>query len=752
MKRNREIVYPLQEGMDQYSPDISAQGLPLVELSNAVVRKRRLDTLQKHSQVGQVGTSPVLGYIHSFDPTTAASAFYALTDTGVYRYDAESDEWFPEPIDTFVSTGQPFASVQWEDRVYVTRPGYPLSKLDYHQSVEVDTSWREGTQSLSARYALVTNNHLMLANVQEGQSSYRTRLQWSDLYRPEQWRIRTDTEADLFDVDVGTAEITGITMQRGYVVIYTQNSIWRGTYRGLPQIYFFEPVINGLGNIFHYSVVQVKEVDFFVGRDNFYVQDGLQPRAIGDPVWAFFKRTAVTTTAGSQLRGFADEDNNEVFWQYERTGSSLGQELSERWELVYNYKEQQWGTRSAQGAQTYYFPFRDIRTYRVIDEFGDDQIEGWYGFRNGVDLPLDEGSGLLMRNTKALDGAGFFMNPDPDGEYTWIVNGPGEPTPFHLQLFPLGRWGMLRGEDEIPTGWTRLDVTLRFAMADGMPAADLLHFFSTVGTEFKLEIRRADNSVWVHSHTSAESGIRADLADLTSGWHTIALTFWGGSGALEVFIDGQYSFTVDDLFVGLRNELLEVFLADGNNSPKIGKFTLGFSPALPPDVTVDPAYLIDGGDYSGELIDGGFQYTNVPQQPWVGGLAGQVYTQSSERTLPDGSAAHGFFETFEVFFDSTFSSKELSRVKVSYKGEGAPNVELLIGTRSNQMEAVKWSDPIKPSGLGGVLADTTFDFRADAEGKYIRFKVRWENTAEDFISEFYSVSPELTTPIGHDTR
>ena len=358
-----DFVTGLDQGVNTYLPALSSNALAFTRLDNLEPRRARL-LLTKQledfqpSFLDDSGSDYVLGFgYYQFSGQQFAN-FYAVTTKYIYWFDFEVGAFDPVPIYTYaeVSTIPPIF-LPWIDCLYIVRYDQPPVKIEYKTVTE------QSGEFPRARYGIVFNSHFFLANVGTSAGKYFTRIQWSDLEAPESWEINPlVSEADFFDLEAGNSEITGLTLQRGNGLIYTSNSIWLATAVGFPGGFRLEPLFTGVGNILHHAVVHNKDVDYFIGPDNFYVLNGFQLAGIGDAIWNEFIadcKIAVDATA----HGYLDTRANQVFWIYTKQDDTLGC-------VVYNYLEQKWSFRDARGISAFYdSPRLQLRGYRVIDDY-----------------------------------------------------------------------------------------------------------------------------------------------------------------------------------------------------------------------------------------------------------------------------------------------------------------------------------------------------------------------------------------------
>ena len=348
---SQELPYVVNVGVDTYSPPMSSKDFKALRLKNLHPRLNRLIVMSGLTTLQTLTGQSVLAFASYTHPTSLYSALYAITKTSVYVFDFSTLLFNTTPIfSAFTNNLDSYSVVPWFDCVYVTKLGTTI-KL----AASVATVMAEMP---SARYALASADHMMMANVKSPGGDFPNTIINSDLYLPERFVIDTDSEADYFEMEVSDGEVTGLSYQRGNNLIYTRISIWIATYSN--GKYKYEPLFTGIGNVYHGAQVRVKEVDMFIADDGIYAIDGLQLRSIGDTIWEFFKNDIVVTSLFDQVRALVNPSKFEVSWTYPRADSSL-------WSIVYNYKEDKWSDRDPQDILTSIRFSVPLRGFQTID-------------------------------------------------------------------------------------------------------------------------------------------------------------------------------------------------------------------------------------------------------------------------------------------------------------------------------------------------------------------------------------------------
>lgn len=330
----RELLISLGEGVNVFDSPFTSDQSRILDLKNLEPSDLRLRAI-RGLDGSSVSSVNLLNVFRQYVVRLAYTSYYIAGTSELLWFSNETADWVN--VMDLPNSNEPLAMVAWLDVIYVTKLGFPLTKVNFGVSETVDT----GDVTLSAKYAIISDGHLMLANVIDNGNRISTRIRWSDVDDPETFRVDTDTEADFFDLDLTDNEITGISKSRGHTYIFTKTSIWRATYIGLPAIYSFEPVTEQLGAIVHDSLVTHNNRIFFIGADNIYALDGIEPAPIGTRVWPLFKERA---NFNKPIRGTLDIANKRILWFYTLKDSS-SKEI-----LILELDTGQFGFNESQGA------------------------------------------------------------------------------------------------------------------------------------------------------------------------------------------------------------------------------------------------------------------------------------------------------------------------------------------------------------------------------------------------------------------
>lgn len=350
------------DGIDTYNPPLVAATLAYLTLQNVDVRLNRILSSSGFDQFQPgflAAGDTIMGFGMYAKTNRRYYDFYAFSKTSIYQFDFSVGKFKTAPIFTgFPSNNLPYVCLPWYDEMFVTKLGGPYVRVQ-------STSATIVVGGPSARYGIIANSHGFLGAVNDSTTfltAYYARLRWSDLDAPDSYDLDpTSSEADFFDLEPDARQITGLSYQRGVAVQYAENAIWNASYIGFPGGFKLAPLFTGIGNIFHDAVVRTKEIDYFIGVDNFYSLNGLQIIPIGDKMFERFINDVVIVD-NTSVRGYLDSKKYQVFWVYNSISHGG------LWSVVYNYAESKWSERDPQNMLSWFdSPKTVVRGYEVID-------------------------------------------------------------------------------------------------------------------------------------------------------------------------------------------------------------------------------------------------------------------------------------------------------------------------------------------------------------------------------------------------
>jgi hypothetical protein len=196
------------------------------------------------------------------------------------------------------------------------------------------TTFADVTGSPESKYLTVVRDFVVTGF----QESHPFRVQWSGQNNATTWTFSQVTQSDFQDIpDSGL--IQGVTGGE-YGLVFLERSIYRMSYVGTPLIFQFDEIAKGIGCFEPTSIVQYRNMVFFLSDDGFYMCDGQTVRPIGAEKIDRFFLSNFNSSYGYKMSATVDPLRSIVIWAYpsaERPGEvdSL---------IIYNFDTGKWST------------------------------------------------------------------------------------------------------------------------------------------------------------------------------------------------------------------------------------------------------------------------------------------------------------------------------------------------------------------------------------------------------------------------
>lgn len=185
-----------------------------------------------------------------------------------------------------------------------------------------------------ARHIAVVRDFVVLGAINDG-TTYPNRLHWSAINDETVWTPGT-SQSDTQDLQSG-GEIMRI-MGGEYGTVFCRESIFRMSYEGPPLIFRIDELEPGRGTPASQSVVQYGNIIFYLGRDGFYMFDGVKSIPIGANKVDKTFYADLDQSYMDRIWGAVDPINNIVFWSYPGSGNSgIANKI-----IAYNWSTNRW--------------------------------------------------------------------------------------------------------------------------------------------------------------------------------------------------------------------------------------------------------------------------------------------------------------------------------------------------------------------------------------------------------------------------
>ena len=208
-----------------------------------------------------------------------------------------------------------------------------------------DVEFLDGSGTIAVTTAAAIRffkNFFVLLNVTENGTRKPSRVRWSRLGLPENWKNTAGGAGQAGAADIGSVDwiLTGERLG-DTLVIYKERSIWLMTYVGPPTIMAFREKIGGLGIVGAKAVASLGDEHLIVGNDDIYFFNGETVESVGENVRKYFFDN-VDPSEISKTYIFIAEEDNEAVIAFVSTGSTNA--IFDKG-IVYNYLEKTWTLR-----------------------------------------------------------------------------------------------------------------------------------------------------------------------------------------------------------------------------------------------------------------------------------------------------------------------------------------------------------------------------------------------------------------------
>lgn len=220
---------------------------------------------------------------------------YAGANTGAVAYKARK---------TYAGTNTDYWScVTYENKFYATNNG-----IDYVQEWPGSNLCVDITNLVDkCRYLYEYEGHLLAINLVTG--TYPQRIKGSDLANATNW---TTGDATTFDVK-SVHPLKGAAIVKGFLILFTEESIHKYWYVGGTLIYNGEKIVDGIGCKAPHSIIERDTGCFFYANDNkFRFFTGFSWDSISDNI--FPKTSAFSPTYEEYIQGIFVKEYNQLLW------------------------------------------------------------------------------------------------------------------------------------------------------------------------------------------------------------------------------------------------------------------------------------------------------------------------------------------------------------------------------------------------------------------------------------------------------
>lgn len=298
----------------EWLPDQPAYGHEgLVQARNVFASPLGYEPVKDYSAVTTALSSTWRGG-RAFIGIDGTVALLTGTDAGLYRYNGTG--WDAEHADTY---SNPWQFAQFGDLAIGANGAEPV-KYD----IGAGTAGLLGGTPPNGKFITTVKDFVVISGVDSANST----VYWSAINNAEGWTVGTD-QSDLQVIPDG-GEVTGLAGGE-YLLIFQREQIWRGQYVGVPFIFQFDKVSQGVGCIAPNSIVSVGRTVYFIAQRGFMAFTDGQIQMIGaNKVDGTFFRQYSVADIKEQVSVSVDPIRKLVIWAMPRRLWCYNWEL-DRW-------------------------------------------------------------------------------------------------------------------------------------------------------------------------------------------------------------------------------------------------------------------------------------------------------------------------------------------------------------------------------------------------------------------------------------
>ncbi|EAX47553.1 hypothetical protein TcarDRAFT_1288 [Thermosinus carboxydivorans Nor1] len=269
-----------------------------------------------------------------------------------------------------------------------------------------------GVTSVRAKSLVFFQNFLVLFNTIENGNNCPQRLRWSQLGDIQKWKNNADGSGqagfgDLTDgIDLGQR----LVPLGNYLVAYKERSIQVLSYVGGDLIWDKRPAIFGTGLLAPKAIMDLGDEHIFIGPDNIYSFDLIEPKIAGDDIAKEFFRILDPAKA-HMTTAFFVEEVPECWFAFVSVNSPNGYHDKA---IVYNTDTKAWSIRDMPMTAFGYYNLKDDPIWDTDEGTWDSDDSAWDSSTNLANAPINLGGDaqgyVYVFGGNSKDGADLSFN------------------------------------------------------------------------------------------------------------------------------------------------------------------------------------------------------------------------------------------------------------------------------------------------------------------------------------------------------
>lgn len=265
----------------------------------------------------------------------------------LFPSDAQGDTYEWEIEVTKFGTPEFCHHAAFQEQVYITSPGQELAAISgnlVYSHMLTDYTYDDLNDLTVPRTAIQATGlseffeHLVVVQ--------GNLVIWSGLRDPWMWNQVQHSESDFKLLEWERDPPTALVRVGELLYLHYPQSVYRIEYVGLPSVMRIFRATDNIGAIGNRLCLVHRNIQFFLGMDNFYLWDGTErrnPQPIGDDIWETFLQM-VDLSSVRDGWSYVDLINHEAVFVFK---SAAGVENGIG--FVFNYEEGHWTVCSIEG-------------------------------------------------------------------------------------------------------------------------------------------------------------------------------------------------------------------------------------------------------------------------------------------------------------------------------------------------------------------------------------------------------------------
>ena len=247
----------------------------------------------------------------------------------------------------------------------------------------------EGTSDTAlscCRCLVYFNNFLILGNTKEGGIVYPQRIRWSQVGNISKWTNETDGsgQAGYADITDGSDQIQAMCSLKNYLIVYKERSIHILSYSGGDVVFSKEPAIMEVGLIAPGAIANLGIQHVFIGNDDIYAYDLVQPKKIGTKIAKDFFRLLDPSYKTNIVSSINKQDTEILFAFTSINSTSHTNDMA----LVINYQTGAWSIRELPMTSFGEWTVSADAVWNDDEETWDEDNTMWDDSKNSTNAPV----------------------------------------------------------------------------------------------------------------------------------------------------------------------------------------------------------------------------------------------------------------------------------------------------------------------------------------------------------------------------